>query len=212
MWTDPNNWFCYWARYDNPEEAWVFSNPPKRWKCGIVHLADYALETHDDLKYKDFCRAVYILSRIQKAAEPEELRLDCDAWGNEGVGLIETCLFPWSNDTLPTPQDILSMFNFHPEMHNHPMVKNKIGKMQVDRGSESADGESIGHVRWNTLSTSYKVDVKKACRFFEWLEKIFSPMTLMGIGCERMNPIPCLILAHIAPGWVGGILSCATCT
>ena len=77
MWTDPNNWFCYWARYDNPEEAWVFSNPPKRWKCGIVHLADYALETHADLKYKDFCRAVYILSKIQKAAEPEELRLDC---------------------------------------------------------------------------------------------------------------------------------------
>ena len=76
MWTDPNNWFCYWAHYDNPE-AWIFSNPPKRWKCGIVHLTDYALETHPDLKYKDFCRAVYILSRIQKVAEPEELRLDC---------------------------------------------------------------------------------------------------------------------------------------
>jgi len=95
MWTDPNNWFCYWARYDNPEEAWVFSNPPKRWKCGIVHLADYALETHDDLKYKDFCRAVYILSRIQKAAEPEELRLDC---GNYHDICIEEILLVLHND------------------------------------------------------------------------------------------------------------------
>ena len=76
MWTDPNNWFCYWTRTNDPN-AWVFSNPPRRWKCGIVHLADYELETHHELKYRDFCRALYILSRIQKAAEPEELHLDC---------------------------------------------------------------------------------------------------------------------------------------
>ena len=75
MWSTPEYWFCYWARYDNADQAWVFSDLPKRWKCGIVHLADYALEADSELKYKDLCRAVYILSRIQR--EAKELELDC---------------------------------------------------------------------------------------------------------------------------------------
>ncbi|KAJ7340457.1 hypothetical protein OS493_003205 [Desmophyllum pertusum] len=91
MWSTPEYWFCYWARYDNADQAWVFSDLPKRWKCGIVHLADYALEADSELKYKDLCRAVYILSRIQRDAK--EFGLDCGAWCNEGCGLIEVCLF-----------------------------------------------------------------------------------------------------------------------
>ena len=74
-WSNPESWFCYWARRETVNQAWVFSDLPKRWKCGIVHLADYSLETHAGLKYKDFCRALYILTRIQKMAK--ELRLDC---------------------------------------------------------------------------------------------------------------------------------------
>lgn len=74
-WSNPDSWFCYWACRETANQAWVFSDLPKRWKCGIVHLADYSLETHAGLKYKDFCRAVYILTRIQKMAK--ELRLDC---------------------------------------------------------------------------------------------------------------------------------------
>ena len=65
-------------------------------------------------------------------------------------------------------------------------------------------------VMWNTISTSHNVNVKKACRFFKWLAKIFSPMTRIEIGSQQVSPMPCFILAYIAPGWVGGILSCAT--
>lgn len=74
-WTDPEEWFCYWDENEDKSNVWVFSDPPKRWKCGIVHLADYSLESHQELKYKDFLQAVYILCRIQKAAT--ELGLDC---------------------------------------------------------------------------------------------------------------------------------------
>lgn len=129
------------------------------------------------------------------------------AWGNEGAGLIEVCMFPWSKQTLPTSDDILSSFNFHPEMHKDPMVKNEITALKIDSEKESEDGIQRGHVRWNTLQTAYDADVKKACDFFGWLENIFTPMTRICIGCERMNPTPCFILAHLAPGWVGGILS-----
>ena len=53
----------------------MFSDPPERWKCGIVHLAKYKLESDKYLRYKDFFQAVAILMRIQKAAE--QLDLDC---------------------------------------------------------------------------------------------------------------------------------------
>lgn len=135
------------------------------------------------------------------------------AWCNEGAGPIEVCLFPWSKEALPTPDDILTMFNFHPEMHKHPMVNNEIRTLKlVDSLEKSDDGIQRGHARWNTLGTSYDVDVKKACNFFGWLEKIFTPMTRICIGCEKMNPTPCFILAHLASGWVGGILSSLTLT
>ncbi|XP_068672409.1 uncharacterized protein [Montipora foliosa] len=222
MWSDRSSWFCYWANYEEPD-AWVFSVVPRRWKCGVVHLADYELKTHTDLKYRDFLRALFILQRIQKAAEPDELLLDCAAWGNEGCGPIDVCLFPWSKATLPTSEEICSMFKFHPQMHKNPMVRHKIGELKVETKDKSNDGDVgddndensgkvIGHVRWNKLHTSYHVDVRKASRFFRWLEEIFTPMVLIGIGCDQMNPIPTFMLAHIAPGWVGGILSFATCT
>ena len=71
VWSNPDDWFCYWDHdySEDKSKLWVFSNPPKRWKCGIVHLADYSLKLHKELKYKDFLRAVYILTRIEKATK-----------------------------------------------------------------------------------------------------------------------------------------------
>ena len=71
VWSNPDDWFCYWDHdySEDKSKLWVFSNPPKRWKCGIVHLADYSLKSHKELKYKDFLWAVYILTRIEKATK-----------------------------------------------------------------------------------------------------------------------------------------------
>ena len=43
-------------------------------------------------------------------------------WGNESDGVVEVCLFPWSKDTLPTIEDIITLFNFHPKLSEKPMV------------------------------------------------------------------------------------------
>ena len=75
VWTTPDEWFYYWDENANKSNVYVFSDPPKRWKSGIVHLADYTLGSDKELKYKDLLKAVYILTRIQTAAE--ELGLDC---------------------------------------------------------------------------------------------------------------------------------------
>ena len=74
-WQNPDDWFYYWEENADKSNLYVFSDPPKRWKCGIVHLAKYTLESHKDLKYRDFFQAVLVLMRIQKAAD--ELNLDC---------------------------------------------------------------------------------------------------------------------------------------
>lgn len=138
--------------------------------------------------------------------------MSLDAWDNENDGPIEVCLFPWGKDTLPTADDILVMFKFHPEMHENPMVETVVENMHVYSWDWEYNGvEKRTFLRWNTLQT-YKADPKKASRFYEWLEKIFSPMIRIGIGCHSMNPFPCFMLTHVAPGWVGGILSCAECT
>ncbi|KAJ7340456.1 hypothetical protein OS493_003204 [Desmophyllum pertusum] len=127
-WSDPDKCFYYWDENDDKSNLWVFSDPPKRWKCGIVHLVDYALGSHKELKYKDFLQAVYILIRIQIAAE--ELELDCGSCGIEGAGVVETCLFPWTKDTLPTAEDVITCFRFNPEMHKDPMVKEENSRKQ----------------------------------------------------------------------------------
>ena len=93
-------------------------------------------------------------------------------------------------------------------MHKRPMVDNEIRKLDFKPKNKSDDGTVLmGHVKWNSLGTSWDADFKQACDFFGWLEKIFTPMTRICIGGERMDPMPCFILAHLAPGWVGGILS-----
>ena len=74
-----------------------------------------------------------------------------------------------------------------------------------------ANGREDGHPHWNTI-TSYHDDVTKAHTFFNWLGKLFSPMIQIGIGSEAMNPVPCFILAKLAPGWVGGVVTSLLCT
>ena len=74
VWQDPD-FAYYWDDNEDKSNIYVFSEPPRRWKCGIVHPANFTIESHKDIKYKDFLRAVRILLRTQEAAT--ELELDC---------------------------------------------------------------------------------------------------------------------------------------
>lgn len=75
VWQDPEEWYCYWDDREDKSDIHVFSDPPKRWKCGIVHLANFTLGSDKDIKYKDFLRAIVILMKLHKAGG--ELQLDC---------------------------------------------------------------------------------------------------------------------------------------
>ena len=92
-------------------------------------------------------------------------------------------------------------------MQNNPLVDEEVPELE----DEDEDDEEA-HMSWNTLGTSYGVDVKKANAFFDWLKPIFTPMIRIAIGCDAMNPVPCFILAKLAPGWVGGVLTALALT
>lgn len=72
--------------------------------------------------------------------------------------------------------------------------------------SESEDDDDDSKVEWNTIR-SFADDKQRAITFFDWLKKIFTPFFLTAIGSDQMNPVPCFILAQLAPGWVGGVLT-----
>ena len=92
-------------------------------------------------------------------------------------------------------------------MHNNPFFDDKEPESEEEDDQVEEPEEGRGHVIWNTLGTSYSVDLKKANTFFDWFKPIFSTMVRIAIGCGAMNPVPCLIIAKLSPGWVGGVLT-----
>lgn len=200
VWQDPD-FAYYWDDNEDKSNIYVFSEPPRRWKCGIVHPANFTIESHKDIKYKDFLRAVRILLRIQEAAT--ELELDCGAYGNESDGEVEVCLIPWNKDSLPRAEDIINFFHFNPEMCEDPSTES-----EVPSDDEDCDDELVS---WNTLR-SFSDDKQKAKTFFNWFKKTFTPFVRILIGCDKMNPVPFFILAQLSPGWVGGVLTSLTLT
>ena len=126
-------------------------------------------------------------------------------FGNEGSGVVEVCLFPWSKDTLPTAKDIVALFHFHPELRKKTLENTSLS-------DEEDDCDEDEGMSWNGLRSFIRDDKERAVNFFKWLKKIFTPFIYVGIGCDLMNPVVCFLLGHIAPGWVGGVLTSVVCT
>ena len=77
--------------------------------------------------------------------------------------MIETCLFRWNKDTLPTAENITTLFRFNPEMHPVLMENNEI--VQQGEDVQRAEAEEEDCVSWNIIS-SYSDDGTKARTFF----------------------------------------------
>ena len=94
-------------------------------------------------------------------------------WGNESDGVVEVCLFPWSKDTLPTIEDIITLFNFHPKLSEKPMV-------DTSHKKHDDDDVLMRKLSWNSLRSFIKDDKEKSVNFFKWLRKIFTPFIYIG--------------------------------
>ena len=105
-------------------------------------------------------------------------------WGNESDGVVEVCLFPWSKDTLPTIEDIITLFNFHPKLSEKPMVDTSHKKHDDDDDDDNDDDDDddvlIRKLSWNSLRSFIKDDKEKSVNFFKWLRKIFTPFIFIG--------------------------------
>ena len=134
-------------------------------------------------------------------------------WGNESDGVVEVCLFPWSKDTLPTIEDIITLFNFHPKLSEKPMVDTSHKKHDDDDDDDNDDDVLMRKLSWNSLRSFIKDDKEKSVNSLNGLEKYSHlSFTLVRTRRDLMNPVTCFLLGHVAPGWVGGVLKSLVCT
>ena len=120
-------------------------------------------------------------------------------WGNESDWVVEVFLFPWSKDTLPTVEDIITLFNFHPKLSEKPMVDTSHKKHDDDNDDDDDDDDVLmRELSWNSLRSFIKDDKEKAMNFFKWLRKIFTPFIYIGTRRDLMNPVTCFLLGHVA--------------
>ena len=78
-------------------------------------------------------------------------------------------------------------------------------------GGENSDSEcSDEGPSWMGIDGPYTHDAnlkEEHTTFFNWLQKLLPQVIRIGVGADMMHPIPLFILAKIAPGWVGGVLT-----
>ena len=48
---------------------------------------------------------------------------------------------------------------------------------------------------------------KDSRTFYEWLQPIMCPSVTIYAGEDKLNPVVVFMLTHLAPGWVGGVLT-----
>ena len=56
--------------------------------------------------------------------------------------------------------------------------------------------------------TEHEYDYERELAFFTWLQNIMVPSRLYIAGYGKMSPAPLFFITSLAPGWVGGILTC----
>ena len=100
-------------------------------------------------------------------------------------------------NTLPTIEDIITLFNFHPKLSEKPMVDTSHKKHDDDDDDDNDDDDDdvlMRKLSWNSLRSFIKDDKEKSVNFFKWLRKIFTPFIYIGTYAPWFNESSYLFL------------------
>ena len=101
-------------------------------------------------------------------------------------------------NTLPTIEDIITLFNFHPKLSEKPMVDTSHKKHDDDDDDDNDDDDDddvvMRKLSWNSLRSFIKDDKEKSVNFFKWLRKIFTPFIYIGTYSPWFNESSYLFL------------------
>jgi hypothetical protein len=159
---------------------------------------------------------------------------ECSA--NEGEDEICVVLFPWNKEELPTPMELLNgVFQFHPAIYKYyasspgdkgELRENKLffhirrNEYEVGDSDEEVDDHDLdGKPCLNRIlgmdfpNEDEKWKYEDSRKFYEWLQPIMCPSVTMYVGDDdKFNPVVVFMLTHLAPGWVGGVLTAVVYT
>jgi hypothetical protein len=158
---------------------------------------------------------------------------ECSA--NEGQDEICVVLFPWNKEELPTPMELLNdVFQFHPAIYEYyasssgekgELRKSKLSfhirRNRYEDGDNDEDDYEHDLEEQPCLNRVLGMDFPDedeqwkyvdSRNFYEWLQPIMCPSVTMYAGEDKFNPVAVFMLTHLAPGWVGGVLTAVTYT
>ena len=209
-----NKWYCNWDDSDEMPGAsdptrYIFRPFPKMWSNGIVTPANFE-PFAQDCDYNSFNRALYLLLKLRRMCRKFQVRTMPICSDMNSVPDI--CLFPWSHDNLPTPRDVLEIFNAHEvlaEDIDDVHVAEELGYMTGFRPSyieTEVDFEFYIQSLNNTFSKIKKKNQYET-QLFQWLHKLFQPSLMFSCGTHSIEPQLYFHLTVLSPGWVGGIFT-----
>ncbi|XP_035665107.1 uncharacterized protein LOC118408408 [Branchiostoma floridae] len=199
-WNDEPNFF-FGIQAAVPKGA-VFTKLPQRWRNGI--LCPSSEDIKDEIQdYQHFYRAVHALSNIHSSIQRLNLFYSGSTefgWKNRGRSAIDTCLFPWHHDGLPTAEELLETFHINPLLRDSVKYEKKKG----DFGGYN----QLSHI---FSSRSYSGEVMM---FYDSVQRLLCPRNEYIQVCVNVRdpthmqcPSPVFILAFLSPGWVGGVMT-----
>ncbi|XP_019641202.1 PREDICTED: uncharacterized protein LOC109482803 [Branchiostoma belcheri] len=196
---EPN---CFFGVQAAVPKGAVFTKLPQRWRNGI--LCPSSEDIKDQVEdYQNFYRAVHALSTVHSSIQRLNLFYSGSAefgWKSRGRSAIDTCLLPWQHDGLPTAEEVLELFHINPLLKESVTYEKKKG----DFGGTN----QLSHI---FCSRSYSGEVMV---FYDLVQGLLCPRNEYIQVCVNVRdpthmqcPSPVFILAFLAPGWVGGIMT-----
>ncbi|CAB4008005.1 Hypothetical predicted protein [Paramuricea clavata] len=200
---------------------------PSMWNCRVIH--PYGLDpfSGDVRSLQGFSRSLEILTYMRSEAARVGMHVERLAVSKENE--ICVVIFPWDKQELPTPQELVNgFFHFHPKISeyytSHPEDKGQLKKCKLDfhipqhnmdysDSDEEADEDHECEAkpclnRVFAMNDNKQDKLRDLRAFYEWLQSIMYPSVTVYLDDDKITPDAVFMLTQLAPGWVGGALTC----
>ncbi|XP_020619006.1 uncharacterized protein LOC110056803 [Orbicella faveolata] len=192
-----SSWFFGWGHgvVQGLSEGDLFEELPRRWKSGVIHPVgpDVRNKVQD---YKAMYEALYQLQKLQDEVNEREI-VYIGASQNSGECPVDTLLFHWENDKLPSQEEVMEIFHFNTNL-------------QLDIRYERSEKNFAEE---NELDRVFKCrrQLPSESSFYETLPKVLDGFIKVHVDyqgrSQTFRPCPVFILTQLSPGWCGGVLT-----
>lgn len=154
------------------------------WNCDIV--VPYGLEPPDGTveKLHHFLHAMRWMEKLRMKIDELDVRKELN---------IEPCLMPWAKDRMPTPREVLDVFNAHIEIIRSAYDARTLNPQEL-------------RAYYGLLRTRYRGPKFSDALYYWFTDHAHRENLIFDCDADVVDPTPSFILTRLAPGWVGGAI------